>query len=175
MSESEGVSRDDALAEVRASLADTQVAMQAVADALANLVPRGDMDRATEAAKQDNDRWRKSVVLLILGGPLLVALTLGLGWKADHDRARQVRILSNGVKCLLADLDDHRHTNQAAHDTLAEKHGFGKIIQPDVIPLTKEQADRLKQSCETYVQGAVGGAQPGLKSDATAAEGDPHG
>lgn len=142
-------------------------ALGEVATAVSHLTPRGELDRAAAAVLEDNRRWRRSVVLLIVGGPMLFILTLGIGIKGDRDRAHQVKILSNGVKCLLADLDDHRHVNQEAHEALARNHGFGKIIGPDVIPLTKEQAARLKLACNAYVQGAVGGAQPGVRADAS--------
>jgi hypothetical protein len=82
------------------------------------------------------------------------------------------RIQKDGIACLLADLDDHRHTNQYAHDKLAEFDHI-EINQPDVIPLTPAQAQALKSLCNEFIKsgtsslssfhagdGPTGAAQP---------------
>jgi hypothetical protein len=109
--------------------------------------------------KQDK-RFRQSVILLLIGGPALFVATMAFATYSIHQAHSNERVLRNGVACLLADLDDHRHTNQNAHNTLATAHHI-EIIQPDLIPLSKSQVDALKQSCDTYVRAAVG---QGLRS-----------
>jgi len=136
---------NNGLEATRAELTAVRSAVEELADVLLASVP------------VENRRYRVAAVLLVIGGPLLFALTLALGIHANMVQSDQIHILNQGVRCLLADLDDHRHTNQGAHDTLASAHGI-KIIQPDVIPLTREQAAVLKQSCSPYVGEATGGA-----------------
>jgi hypothetical protein len=68
------------------------------------------------------------------------------------------QIVRSGVGCLLADLDDHRHTNQGAHDTIADKLGT-KVVQPDIIPLNKEQAQVLKGLCDEFVKSGTSSLQ----------------
>lgn len=109
------------------------------------------------------ERWTRMVTLLIIGGPVLFALNVGIALKTHADNRHAVGLLSQGVACLLADMDDHRHTNQFAHEQLARhipasetKSGHVEIEQPDVIPLTKEQADRLKEECDHFVKATLG-------------------
>jgi hypothetical protein len=145
--------------ELSEELAQVRDALQLVAVSVSNLVPRGELDRASDAVVEDNRRWRRSVALLVIGGPVLFVLTLGVGVRNEVVRHRESRSLQNGVRCLLADLDDHRHTNQYAHEALADAAKI-QIEQPDVIPLTKDQAAKLKMACATYIEGAAGRAQP---------------
>jgi hypothetical protein len=105
------------------------------------------------------ERWVRTMVLLVIGGPLLFALNLGIAIKASIDSGHRDRLIRQGISCLLADLDDHRHTNQGAHDALADAAHI-KIVQPDVIPLTKEEAQILKGSCERFVQNTLGQSLP---------------
>lgn len=91
--------------------------------------------------------------LYVIGLTIIVLLSgLIVSQTVNHreDRARS-RLLKAGVACLLADLDDHRHTNQGAHNTLADHLGV-QIIQPDVIPLTSSQAQLLKSYCQQFVR-----------------------
>lgn len=113
------------------------------------------------AVPQEEKRYKTLALLAIIGGPLLFVVTMAFAIKTTVDGAERTKQLKQGVACLLSDLDDHRHTNQYAHDTLAEKHGFGKIIGPDVIPLTKAQAERLKVACMPYVKQVAGDATNG--------------
>jgi hypothetical protein len=82
-------------------------------------------------------------------------------------------IVRAGVGCLLADLDDHRHTNQGAHDQIAANLHV-KIDQPDIIPLTKDQAQVLKQLCDEFVKAGANSLQHyGKKGDTGPNEASP--
>lgn len=113
------------------------------------------------AVPQDEKRYKTLALLAIIGGPLLFVVTMAFAIKTTVDGAERTKQLRQGVACLLSDLDDHRHTNQFAHDTLSQKHGFGSIPQPDVIPLSKAQAERLKANCTPYVKRVAGSAANG--------------
>lgn len=102
------------------------------------------------------DRWIKLMGLVFIGGPLLFLFNIGFAVKTHLDGSERDKLIRQGISCLLADLDDHRHTNQFAHDELAENHHFPKILQPDVIPLTPEQAQVLKRRCEVFVRRSIG-------------------
>lgn len=136
---------ENGLEAIRTELAAVRGAIDDLAGALLASIP------------VENRRVRWAAVLLIIGGPLLFVLTLAIGIHSNMVQDHQIHTLNNGVRCLLADLDDHRHTNQGAHDTLAAAHGI-KIVQPDLIPLTRAQAEILKQACSPYVHEATGGA-----------------
>jgi hypothetical protein len=101
------------------------------------------------------DRWIKLMVLAFVGGPLLFLVTIGFGIKGQIERDKSIKLLRQGISCLFADVDDHRHTNQFAHEEMAKKLGV-EIIQPDIIPLTREQAAQLKTECEHFVQRTLG-------------------
>lgn len=109
----------------------------------------------TRIADLQTERWIRTVVLLVIGGPLLFTLTLGYAVKTTIDNNHRTQLLRDGVACLLADLDDHRHTNQFAHAELAHRHGI-EINQPDVIPLSRAEAEALKKQCHHFVEGTVG-------------------
>lgn len=109
-----------------------------------------------EAAPKERKHYRTLVFLALIGGPFLFALTMGFAIKATVDTHKAEHLLRQGVNCLLADMDDHRHTNQFAHDQLAARHGFPPIVQPDVIPLSREQAEAFKANCEPYIKSTLG-------------------
>jgi hypothetical protein len=117
------------------------------------------VDALLASAPRDERRFRLIAGLLVIGGPLLFAFTLAFAVKTTVDGNNRSEQLRRGVACLLADLDDHRHTNQYAHEKMAEADHV-EIHQPDIIPLTREQAAKLKAACEPYVRAAVGNAQP---------------
>lgn len=94
------------------------------------------------------------MALLVIGGPILLALNVGVAVKTHIDSDNTVKLVRQGVSCMFADLDDHRHTNQYAHQEIANALGL-KINQPDVIPLTKEQAQALKESCVAFIHGSL--------------------
>jgi hypothetical protein len=122
---------------------------------------RTSIDMLVEAlvasAPRDERRFRFIAALLVIGGPLLFAFTAAFAIKTNIDGNHRSDQIRRGVACLLADLDDHRHTNQYAHQQIANAE-HAEIQQPDLIPLTKEQAIRLKAACEPYVRAAVGNA-----------------
>jgi hypothetical protein len=83
-----------------------------------------------------------------------VALVIALFFVRAGDRRvilHSTEVVKNGVACLLADLDDHRHTNQFAHENIAKAEGVD-ITHPDVTPLTKDQAQVLKKLCDEFVR-----------------------
>lgn len=117
------------------------------------------------SGKADERRWRISLLFLSIGGPLLLALIISLTVQQSTIKNNE-RLMRRGISCLLADLDDHRHTNQYAHDTLAKAHGFPDIKQPDIIPLTPQQAAELKKNCDTFVQEAISQGYGNVNSNA---------
>lgn len=117
------------------------------------------------------ERWVRTMTLLVIGGPLLFVATLGYAIKSHVDADHATKLVRQGISCILADMDDHRHTNQFAHETLAAAHGI-KIIQPDVIPLSREQADRLKQECDVFIHTTLGVGSP-AKGDQAKPEENP--
>jgi hypothetical protein len=117
-------------------------ALRESVDALVNTI--------LSAAPQEDKRWFRATWLLIVGGPLLFALTAGLTLYTTTQTSRIESRLNHGIVCLLADLDDHRYTNQNAHDQLAA-HDMVIIQQPDVKPLTPQQVDQLKPACDRFV------------------------
>lgn len=117
------------------------------------------------SGKADERRWRISLLFLGIGGPLLLALIISLSVQQGAIRNNE-RVMRRGISCLLADMDDHRHTNQFAHDTLAKAHGFSKILQSDIIPLTPQQATELKKNCDIFIQEAIGQGYGNINSDA---------
>lgn len=107
---------------------------------------------STRISDLQTQRWVRTMYML----GILVALNFTIAVKAQLDGSNRNALIRQGISCLLADLDDHRHTNQFAHETLAMKHGFGAIQQPDVIPLTKDQAAKLKLQCDHFVHETIG-------------------
>lgn len=120
----------------------------------------------TRISDLQTERWIRTMALLVIGGPILFLVTLGFGIKSYVDGINRDKLIRQGIACLLADLDDHRHTNQFAHESLAKNHHFPEILQPDVIPLTKEEAARLKSQCQHFVKVTLGVGELGGRAEA---------
>jgi hypothetical protein len=112
------------------------------------------IDTIMSAAPKEEKRWKNATWLLIIGGPVLFVLTLGLTTYTTMSLLRIESRLNHGISCLLADTDDHRYTNQAAHNQLAAQLHV-QIDQPDIKPLSPEQVVRLKRECALFT-GPVG-------------------
>jgi hypothetical protein len=115
------------------------------------------VDTILSAAPAERRRWSWAYVLLIIGGPLLFVVTAWLTVSTTTQARRLERGLTHGITCLLADTDDHRYTNQEAHNQIAARFGL-EIKQQDIKPLTEVQVARLKADCARFVGGAVGQA-----------------
>jgi len=90
--------------------------------------------------------YAAAIIIILLLGSLFIV-------RASDQRAikRSETVLRAGVACLLADIDDHRHTNQDAHNDIINGLHLPKNLQPDLIPLTVEQAAILKEYCHVFV------------------------
>jgi hypothetical protein len=112
------------------------------------------VERAAEKVAAASGPPRRGLAVWTVGGTIIVLLlgVLGVLLAVDVSLNRQLRSLQNGQRCILADLDDHRHTNQGAHNRLAESLHV-EIVQPDVAPLSPGQAQVLKASCSLFVGG----------------------
>jgi hypothetical protein len=112
-----------------------------------------------DAAERDNRRWRISLAFLIIGGPLLFAMTTYLTYRESTDTARDV-LIRKAVSCLLAETDSHRINNNAAHDAIMRAQGLEIGERPQELLLTPEQIRALRGQCQEFIRVATGGASP---------------
>lgn len=108
---------------------------------------------------------------LLIANIVLVGALFFVRAGDQREIRRAIRVVYDGTACLLADLDDHRHTNQTAHENLAEAEG-AKVTQPDITPLNKEQANILKHLCDEFIKAGTQSLVGGLgKNDPNTAQG----
>jgi hypothetical protein len=133
----------DRLAAAAGEAAALRVAVEELVDTILASVPA------------ERRRWSWAYVLLVIGGPVLFAVTLSFAVVSAVQLAHIERRLTHGVACLLGDTDDHRYTNQFAHDMIAARLGVD-VKQQDVKPLTPEQVEKLKTECDNFVSQRLG-------------------
>jgi hypothetical protein len=126
---------------------DEATALRQAVEGLANVI--------LASAPKEDKRFKTSVALLLIGGPILFALTMAFAIVNTVQGNDRDKLIRQGIACLLADTDDHRHTNKNAHEQLAKAHGV-VFDQVDSIPLTEEQATKFKQECNPYIKATVG-------------------
>ncbi|HET7110269.1 MAG TPA: hypothetical protein VFI41_05320 [Gemmatimonadales bacterium] len=162
--------------------ASAPTAPEVVTVPVAPLPPSDLIDRAVERAAEKvaeggRARTARPTHDMVNSGLLIAVLVLIGVLFAVRAGDRRAVLRSNetvraGVGCLLADLDDHRHTNQFAHDKEADALHI-EINQPDVIPLTHDQAQVLKQLCDEFIRAGNISLQQGSYAPGYSAKGGP--
>lgn len=155
--------------EIRTELNGVRDALCLVAESVTKLVPQGELDRAAKVVMEDNHRWRRSVALLIIGGPVLFVVNVGVLWQAHHNETTFKKDIRQGVSCLLGDGSTHRRDSRTFETDVAAKLGIpdypGKLRAATPVPA--EDLDALTRRCAPVLrrfadvefgsQGATGG------------------
>lgn len=135
--------------EICEELGQVRDSLNHVAGAISNLVPKGELDRASEAVVEDNRRWRRSVVLLIIGGPVLFLLNLGVLWQARHNETVFKKDIRQGISCMLGEESTHRRDSRTFETDVAAKLGIpnypGKLHAETTVP--SDDLDVLTRRC----------------------------
>lgn len=117
--------------EVVAELAAVRECLAHVADSIGNLIPKGELERASTAVTEDNRRWRRSVALLILGGPVLALMNAGIWLQTRHNEALFKADVRQGVSCLLGDEASHRRDQRRFETAISQKLGVTIELGPE--------------------------------------------
>lgn len=128
--------------------------LQSVADSIQQLVPRGELDRASDAVIEDNRRWRRSVILLIIGGPLLFLVNLAVLYQGHVSEVSFRKDIHQGVACVLGEISTHRYDSRTfEHDTADVLHipNFEERLHlPSPVP--EESLNDLVQRCGPVIR-----------------------
>ena len=116
--------------EVVAELAAVRVCLTEVVEAIGSLVPKGELAAASDVVVEDNRRWRRSIALLILGGPVLFLLNLGIFFQTKANEATFKADVRDGFTCLLGDESAHRHDQRIFETAIAAKLGIDLELGP---------------------------------------------
>lgn len=125
--------------EIVAELAAVRACLSEVSVAIGSLVPKGELARVSTAVVEDNRRWRRSIVLLIIGGPLLFLMNLGVFLQGRHNEATFKADVRQGVSCVLGNVASHRRDQRAFEQGMAQKLN----VPLDLGPETNVPADDL--------------------------------
>jgi hypothetical protein len=155
--------------EICVELGQVRDALHSVAASVSNLIPRGELDRAADVVTEDNRRWRRSVVLLIIGGPALFLLNLGILWQTHQSEISFRRDIREGMSCILGDEASHRHDQRNFETAVTQKLGVTVELGP-ATRIATEDLQVLTDKCEPILrrfaalgltsQGAEGGKRP---------------
>jgi len=136
-------------------LAGVRECLEEVAKALAGLAPKGELEKAHEASVEDNKRWRRSVALLILGGPVLFLVNLGVYAQARHNEKVFKRDIRQGMTCLLGDVSSHRRDQRAIEESLIKQLKLDTVLGPPT-PVPASDLDQMVATCAPVLQRFLG-------------------
>ena len=137
--------------DVVAELAAVRECLGQVAEGIGDLIPKGELDRASVAVVEDNRRWRKSVALLIIGGPLLFIMNLGILWEGHQRELSFRKDIRDGMTCLLGDESSHRRDQRRFETAVIEKLGI-KVTLGAESPVPEEDLNVLTGRCKPVLQ-----------------------
>jgi hypothetical protein len=127
-------------------LGEVRDALNHVAASVSNLIPRGELDRVSTAVVEDNKRWRRSVVLLIIGGPVSFLTMLAILWQGHQSEISFRRDIRQGMTCLLGDISSHRRDQRAIEQALIKQYKLEVELGPETT-VPKADLDEMVKTC----------------------------
>lgn len=124
-------------------------ALREVAASVSNLTPKGELDRAAKVVTEDNRRWRRSITLLIIGGPVLFLLNMGILIQSRHNENVYKKDTRQGISCLLGEISTHRHDARTFELAVTNKLGiedFGQQLHAPS-PIPEDRLNDLVRRC----------------------------
>lgn len=137
--------------DVCAELGQVRDALQHVAVSIEGLVPRGELDRASTAVVEDNRRWRRSIALLIIGGPVLFLMNAAILWQGHNREISFRRDVRQGVSCLLGDVSSHRRDQRGFEVAISQKLNAPFTLGPATL-IPQDDLDALTKQCSIVLQ-----------------------
>jgi hypothetical protein len=151
------------LARVRECLAE-------VAESVTHLIPKGELSHAAEAVVEDNRRWRRSVALLILGGPVLFLFTIAVFWQAKQNEAIFKRDIRQGLTCVLGDVSSHRRDQRAIEQAMIRQYKLEVELGPETT-VPQEDLTQMVRTCGPVLSRFLGYSMSNGHGDGHTAEG----
>lgn len=151
--------------ELIAELAAVRECLAGVAASVSNLIPKGELDRASQAVVEDNRRWRRSVVLLVIGGPVLFLMNGLILWQGHQQEVGFRRDIRQGLSCVIGETSTHRHdartfeidvSRKLGIDILPELHTPSPVPGEDLDVLTKECSSAIRRFVDLSLGGGLG-------------------